>query len=327
MSDRSLSELGEQGLLPLLQAFCPAEQRGDDAAILTPPAGQQLVVSSDVLVEGIHFSEATTPPAAIGWRAAAANLSDLAAMGATPAGITLALALPSDRRLSWLQQIYQGLDRCLKQYDCPLIGGDLSRSPTATLAVTALGWVSPNRVIRRSTAQVGDWIIATGLHGLSRLGLGQLLEEWVVPESLREQAIAAHQTPKPRLDVVPLLARSQPAGTVWRVAGMDSSDGLADAVLQICRASQVGAVIEALPLPATTSFDRDRLIQAALYGGEDFELVLCLSPDWAQALLELLGEQAQVIGQITEKPVVQLRLSDRTEILSLDRGFQHFTTH
>lgn len=177
MSDRSLSELGEQGLLPLLQAFCPAEQRGDDAAILTPPAGQQLVVSSDVLVEGIHFSEATTPPAAIGWRAAAANLSDLAAMGATPAGITLALALPSDRRLSWLQQIYQGLDRCLKQYDCPLIGGDLSRSPTATLAVTALGWVNPNRVIRRSTAQVGDWIMATGTHGLSRLGLGHLLGE------------------------------------------------------------------------------------------------------------------------------------------------------
>ncbi|WP_338441084.1 thiamine-phosphate kinase [Synechococcus elongatus IITB4] len=324
MSDRSLGDLGEQGLLPLLQAFCPPEQRGDDAAILTPPAGQQLVVSSDVLVEGVHFSDATTPPEAIGWRAAAANLSDLAAMGAQPAGITLALALPSDRPLSWLEAIYQGLDRCLRQYDCPLIGGDLSRSPTATLAVTALGWVDPDRVIRRSTAQVGDWIVATGTHGLSRIGLGHLLQEWVLPDPLRARAIAAHQTPCPRLDVLPLLARSQPSQTAWRVAGMDSSDGLADAVLQICRASHVGAVIDALPLPQAADFDRDRLIQAALYGGEDFELVLCLSPDWAQALLTLLGDEAQAIGRITAEPIVQLAIGDRSEILSLDRGFQHF---
>jgi thiamine-monophosphate kinase len=332
-----VQDLGEQGLLAKVQQFCPAAIVGDDAALLTVAPNQALVVTTDLLVDGVHFSDATTAPADVGWRAAAANLSDLAAMGATPLGITVGLSLPGTLTVAWIEQLYQGMAACLQQYHTAIVGGDICRSPTVTVAITAFGQVNPDRAIRRCVAQPGDAILVTGVHGASRAGLELLLhpDRNQLSEAERSCLIQAHQRPRPRLDVIPLLSKIYGSSS-FRVAGMDSSDGLADAVLQICRASGVGAQLDRRQIPVPSEIDRwapDRAIDWALYGGEDFELVLCLPPDQAETLrrqIETTLRQSYgcaIVGTITAATDVVLRDSANPQVsdrLSLEQGFQHF---
>lgn len=345
-------ELGEQGLLKRLATFCPVDVIGDDAALMQASDGHALVVTTDMLVDGVHFSDRTTNPVDVGWRAAAANLSDLAAMGAEPLGITIALGLPGEVQVVWVEQFYQGVVDCLQPYHTPIVGGDICRSPVLTVAITAFGQVLPDRAIRRTAAKPGDAIVATGVHGSSRAGLELLLHPGQgqgLQANQRSQLIQAHQHPQPRLDVVPILREivdqrmgaanlDQPASenrsdslAGYRIAGMDSSDGLADAVLKICRASRVGAQIErnliAFPPYLTAWVSEAQAIDWALYGGEDFELVLCLPRPMAQVLVDRLGAGAAIIGTITSDPTVVLRDSSGLypdQILSLEKGFQHF---
>lgn len=327
-----VQDLGEQGVLVRLQSFCPADLAGDDAAVMTIQPGQSLVVTTDVLVDGVHFSDRTTSPADVGWRAAAVNLSDLAAMGASPLGLTVGLGLPGNVPVTWIELLYQGLSECLRQYDSVIVGGDVCRSPVITVAIAAFGQVSPTQVIRRSAAQPGDAILVTGVHGASRAGLELLLDPtWGtdLSEAERRTLTQAHQRPLPRLDVAPQLWTLDPV----RVAGMDSSDGLADAILQICRASGVGARVErnqvpiATPLTRTISLRPEQALEWALYGGEDFELVLALPPAIAPSLVQKLAPGAAIIGEIVAGAEVQV--VDQTGqhpaiALSLNQGFQHF---
>jgi thiamine-monophosphate kinase len=324
-------DLGEHGLLARLQRYCPSGVVGDDGAIINLKSDRSLVVTTDVLVDGVHFSDRTTAAFDVGWRAVAANLSDLAAMGATPLGITVGLSLPGEQLVSWVEEVYQGIDACLQVYRTSIVGGDICRSPVASLAITAFGTVMHLRAIRRSLARPGDAIVITGLHGLSRGGLELLLNpnkgNSLKPAD-REKLITAHQRPKPRLDVLPYLAEI-PEGVA--IAGMDSSDGLADAVKQICRCSGVGAIVE---LSCITVFSG--LIQLAgsetawdwvFYGGEDFELVLCLSPEFAVNLVQQLGQDAAIVGKITTASsveVVDRHRPDSKQILNINKEFQHF---
>ena len=324
----TVREIGEQGLLQRLQAFCPAELVGDDAAILAPAPAQNLIVTTDVLVDEVHFSDRTTSPEDAGWRAAAANLSDLAAMGATPLGITVGLGLPGDLAVSWVERLYEGLTACLQQFQTPIVGGDIVRSPVRTIAITALGQASPHQLIRRSNAHPEQAILVTGYHGAARAGLELLLH----PDSRRPKAeweffVRSHRRPVPRLDVLPALQ----ATTAAAIAGMDSSDGLADAVLQICRASGVGARLERswLPIPPglTDWVGAAQAVNWCLYGGEDFELILCLPWAIAKELVGQLGHGAAIIGTTTVEPEVWLVSAndDRRERLTLEQGFQHYS--
>ncbi len=332
ISSLTVKDIGEKGLLERLQRFCPPDIVGDDAAVLATVPGQSLVVTTDMLVDGVHFSDRTTSPEDAGWRAAAANLSDLAAMGAAPLGITVGLGLPGNVPVSWVERLYQGMSECLQHYETAIVGGDICRSPVITLAITAFGQAYPVRTIRRLCAQLGDAIVVTGVHGSSRAGLELLLHPELgqnLSDTERTSLIRAHQRPRPRLDVLPVLWEI--AGESPRVAGMDSSDGLADAVVQLCKASGVGAKIDRRRIPIQPALNTwvlpDQALEWALYGGEDFELVLCLSPEIAEALVQQLGTGAAVVGTITADSTVQL--SDQTgeypdQVLTLSRGFQHF---
>lgn len=331
MSHLKVRDVGEKGLLQRLQRYCLSDMIGDDAAVMPTQPGQSLVVTTDVLVDAVHFSDRTTSPQDVGWRSAAANLSDLAAMGATPLAITVGLALPGDVTVDWVEKLYQGMNQCLQQYNTAIVGGDICRSSAITVAITAFGQVEAQRIIRRNAAQVGDAIVVTGVHGASRAGLELLLHPELgqnLSNSDRSYLIHAHQRPQPRLDVLPLLWEI--VGESPRIAGMDSSDGLADAVLQICQMSGVGAHIERqnIPIPSSlTDLFPQQALDYALYGGEDFELVLCMLPTQAQEFVKKLGNGAAIIGKITDTSSVIL--SDRTnknpdEVLNLKRGFQHF---
>jgi len=335
MSDDVIRDIGEQGVLKRLQRFCPSDIVGDDAAIMpNPEPGQLLVVTTDVLVDGIHFSDRTTSAEDVGWRAVAANLSDLAAMGSSPLGITVGLSLPGDVAVSWVERLYQGMSECLQPYNTPIVGGDVCQSPVITVSITAFGQVLQERVMRRSNAKVGDAIVVTGVHGASRVGLELLLNPEFgkdLSEKERSRLIQAHQRPKPRLDILPQLWEILASQSPISLTAMDSSDGLADAIAQICRASGVGAVVErdAIPIPSVLPqlVSPEQVWDWVLYGGEDFELVLCLSEPLAQVFVEKFAAGLAIIGSITSGRSVCLRDSTgqyADELLTLSRGFQHF---
>lgn len=346
----TLADLGEWELIRRLGAFAPPGQFDDDAALLPCTWDGPLVVNTDVLVEGLHFSDATTAAADVGWRATAANLSDLAAMGCTTVvGITVALVAPAATPWPWVEGVYGGIKEALESYGGVLLGGDCSGGAQRLLAITALGRIrgeptassQPGDIassgpIRRGDGLPGDWLVSTGFHGLSRLGLALLQGELprgsaahgapsqgatakaadespaaplaaLLDPSLRTRAIRAHRRPQPRFDAVRKLVASRPAGLTWRVGGCDSSDGLAAAATAIAASSGCAARLDrdALPLdPAMAG-----LTQAAAWclgGGEDFELVLALQPPWAEAMIaalpgttrigELVAGQAGALG-------------------------------
>ncbi|MEG3849843.1 thiamine-phosphate kinase, partial [Microcoleus sp. herbarium19] len=212
-----IKDIGEQGLLKILQKFCPAEIVGDDCAVIPTNPHKSLAVTTDMLVDGVHFSDRTTTPYDAGWRAAAANLSDLAAMGATPLAVTVALAVAADTAVLWVEEFYRGMTACLQEYHAPIAGGDVVRSPVVTAAITAFGEVERDRTIRRNHARSGWAIVATGVHGASRAGLELLLNPEFgqnLTKGDRASLILAHQRPKPRLDVLPV---------IWEIFGCEGA--------------------------------------------------------------------------------------------------------
>jgi thiamine-monophosphate kinase len=344
-----ISDLGEQGLLKLIAPYCLPQTIGDDGAIVHPPAGCELIVTTDVLVDGVHFSDRTTTAFDVGWRSVAANLSDLAAMGATPLGITVGLSLPPTLPVAWLEQLYVGMQACLERYGTGIIGGDLTRSSVTTVAITALGAVRQERVIARSTARVGDAIVATGYHGDAHAGLQLLLDPQLDTDASnfsdladlqqhRDRLITAHQRPQPRLDVLPLLEQLRSStGQIFPITGMDSSDGLADAIVQICRASGVGAIVTRSSLPISPSLANmfpETALASALFGGEDFELILCLPAAIASRLVDAIGRGAAIIGKISQHSdllvIDDLGAEDPIDLTDVfarehqQSGFQHF---
>ena len=324
----TLAELGEAELLQRLALFAPPGQLDDDTACLSPDP-RSLIVNTDVLVDGIHFSDNTTSAEDAGWRAVAANLSDLAASGVTSVdGITVGLVAPGDTRWDWVEGVYGGISSALNQFGGVLLGGDCSAGTNRLLAITALGRLGPLQLLR-SGAEPGDVVVTSGSHGLSRLGLALLRQE-VDPASaalnkaLQERAIQQHRRPVPRFDALNSLLRCKPANLPWRAGGTDSSDGLIAAVQGLCRASGCGAVLQQSAIPRPNGWPQgERWDHWCLSGGEDFELVLTLPPAWAKAW-QIAMPGSHCLGRMTEE-ADQMIWSDGST-LSGSSGFDHFQT-
>ena len=320
----TLSQIGEQDLIRRLAAYARPDQWNDDAALLPEISPERWVISSDTLVEGVHFSAGTTPASAAGWRAAAANLSDLAAMGCLRCeGITVALSAPGDTEVHWIEQAYGGMQDLLQRHGGHLLGGDCSSAEQLVLAITAVGPVHPDQLIQRGAGKPGDWLISTGAHGRSALGLQLLLGEaaWAgtLANEQRQTAIRCHQRPQPRFDAVAALHASRPAGQPWRVGGTDSSDGLRRSLELLGSACGYRPELNRSALPEPT----DPFWSLCLDGGEDFELVLALAPSWAEALLRQLPG-SQHLGQLGEA-AGEPCWADSKNPLPEGRGFEHFS--
>ena len=322
----SLAELGEAELLRRLARFAPPGQLDDDTACLAPDS-RALIVNTDVLVDGIHFSDGTTGADDAGWRAVAANLSDLAASGATSVeGITVGLVAPGDTPWHWVEGVYNGIHAALQQFGGDLLGGDCSSGSERVLAITALGRLGPLRLLRHG-AEPGDLLMTSGPHGLSRLGLALLRDE-VDPSSsdlsaeLQRQAIERHRRPVPRFDALNELLRCKPADLPWRAGGTDSSDGLLAAVQGLCQASGCGAVLRRSELPRPSGWPQgEHWDDWCLAGGEDFELVLTLPQAWADAWQQLVPG-SRCLGQMTaDKDQI---LWDDTTPMTVHGGFDHY---
>lgn len=287
---------------------------GDDAALLRVPTGQELVVTTDTLVAGRHFP-LQTRPFDIGWKSLAVNLSDLAAMGATPRWFTLALTLPAPNA-DWLAGFSEGLKALADLHGVALVGGDTTRGPLA-ISITAMGLVTAGAALRREGAVQGDLVCVTGTLGDAALALQQLDAPDAEP-GLRRRL----DRPTPRVEAGLLLA-------AWASAGIDVSDGLAGDLQHILVASQVGAELRADKLPQSTAFQRAASTDALalqLHGGDDYELCVCLRGEDYQAVqpaLAALGVPLTRIGSITAEP--GLRLREGSTVRSIEpRGYQHF---
>jgi thiamine-monophosphate kinase len=331
----TVADLGERSLIERIRARVPPAPAfvpiaiGDDAAVIQLERNALEVVTTDCLIEGVHFDRALAAPADIGYKALAVNLSDLAAMGATPRVALLSLALPGAWPVADFDAFLDGLLALAAQTRIALVGGNIARSPGPLVAdIVAIGSVKPRRVLTRAGARPGDELYVSGRLGASAAGLASLRASRVDPTSERRpECEARHLRPEPRLRLGSLLGRTRTAR-----ACLDLSDGLADGVHQIARASGVGALIEADDLPidpgARAWFDGHggSALEAVLSGGEDYELLFAISPKNRRLLASIARLVPDLpitrVGQVMATPRVELRRDGR--IGDLPPGFAHF---
>ncbi len=300
---------------------------GDDCALLQPPPGELLAVSTDMLVEGRHFF-AGTDAQALGHKALAVNLSDLAAMGARPLGFTLALSLPAVDE-AWLSAFSQGLLALAERHGCPLVGGDTTAGPL-NLCITVLGSVAPGRALRRDAAQDGDDLWLSGCTGQARLALERRLgTAWARAVSLDAGTQAALEARLHRPE--PRLALGRALAGVARAA-LDVSDGLAGDLGHVLAASRVGACIDEAALPLADGLaglpDAPRR-ECLLHGGDDYELLFTADPDRRAEVLAAAQASATPvtrIGRIEAAPGLRLNTTDGRQQEWPLRGFDHFGT-
>lgn len=320
------SELDMHGEFDLIaQYFTRATSKadlgvGDDAALVRVSPHSQLVISVDASVVGTHFY-ADCPPEWVGWKSLAVNVSDMAAMGATPKWITLALALP-ERDLNWLAGFAKGFFECATQFDIDLIGGDTTRGPL-NITVQIMGEVPTGQALLRSGAQVGDDIWVTGALGSAALGLAHLQNKLTLPKPVLADCLTALHQPQPRLS----------AGLGLRGIAhscIDISDGLLADLGHLLKASGVGAevVLERVPcLPLVKqSLHVPIYQQVILSGGDDYELCFT-APQHKRADIAALSQQCRLpitcIGHIHAGAGVQVQYQNQTLAFAA-KGFDHF---
>jgi thiamine-monophosphate kinase len=303
---------------------------GDDAAVVTPQPGCDLVMTTDGVIAGVHFFP-DDPPETIGRKALRMNLSDLAAKGATPIGFLLSVALPPAVEEAWIAAFAAGIGEDADRYGCALLGGDTDRTPgPASVSIAAIGEVPHGTMVRRSTAKVGDSVVVTGTIGDAALGVGLRRDQQNLGERLHlPAAMAAHLRrryllPEPRTAL---------AGAVLHhaSAAMDISDGLAGDLAKLCRASDVAAEIDVASVPlsdaARAAVAADpKLIETVLTGGDDYEIVLTLGPEKLASLrtaAQIAGVAVTEIGRVAAGEGARFNHEGKT--LAFARpSFSHF---
>ena len=298
---------------------------GDDAAVLSVPDGHHLLTSTDLLIEDVHFRHDWTDCEALGHKAVAVNLSDIAAMGGTPRYLYLGLACPGETDLNDINAFLKGALAEAEQHQVTLVGGDTCRSPGPwMISVTIEGSAPAHQAVGRDGAQPGDLMMVSGTLGDSALAL-HLLNNGEEPE---KALLARHHQPGAQVKLGRLLGEQRLAKAM-----IDISDGLAGDLEHILQASQVNGFIEEDKLPLSALFQHyadktPALRKLALHGGEDYELLFTVAPENAADVAALAVELNLLItpiGVIQEGPGA-LSLQDRTGIVHpiLVRGYDHF---
>ncbi|HTI11381.1 MAG TPA: thiamine-phosphate kinase [Puia sp.] len=310
-----ISSLGEFGLIEHLTRNIEIQNAstivgvGDDAAVIDH-FGKQTVITTDLLIEGIHFDLVYTPLRHLGYKSVIVNISDIYAMNAIPTQITLSLGISNRFSVEALDEFYEGVYAACEKYGVDLVGGDTASSQKGfIISVTAIGEVSPDKFVKRSTAQKGDLLCCTGDLGAAYIGLIILeREKKIFLESPQVKAdlegekyvIGRLLKPEARKDQIEFFQQSE----IKPTSMMDISDGLSSEILHICRQSELGCVLyeEKIPIAEETrnaayKFELDPTA-CALSGGEDYELLFTIPQQDYDKLL--LNEQISVIGYMTE---------------------------
>lgn len=301
----------------------------DDAAVVCPNPGHDLVVTVDAVVAGVHFF-ADDPPRSIAAKALAVNLSDLAAKGAAPLGFVLALALPSDWTMGWLEHFATGLGTAAASAGCALLGGDTVRTPgPLTVSITVFGSVPEGRMVRRTGALAADRLYVSGSIGDAAFGLRLCSGAWAPAEmsaAHREDLIDRYRHPQPRLALAHVLQ-------AHANGAMDISDGLiGDAAKMMAASGTAGQIdLRAMPLSeaarALIAADPDALLAAAT-GGDDYEILAAVPPARCvafEAAALAAGVRVTAIGEVTDGPPGLTVLGSAGHAISVAQGsFSHF---
>ena len=326
----TVEAIGERALIDRIRARIPASPGwviigiGDDAAVVEPERNALDVITTDALVEGVHFDRTFCGAGDIGHKALAVNLSDLAAMGAAPRAALLSLMLPPALPVTDVDALVDAMMALAQRSQISFVGGNITRSSGPLVVdVTVTGSIHPRRILTRAGARAGDEIYVTGsiggaAAGLNALRAGLSAEAALGREGGSAEAGQKYLRPEPRLRVGILLGRNRAAR-----ACIDLSDGLADAVRQVAEASGVGAVIEAHALPIQP---KTMSVREAITGGEDYELLFTVSP-------KMRGRLNGVRRLVKDLPITKIGIitADRALLLDIDGkkeelppGFEHF---
>ncbi len=290
----------------------------DDAAVFAPPNGRDLVVAADAMVAGIHFLP-DDPPDLVGRKLLRTNLSDLAAMGATPLGYLMTVSAPRATPDAWFAGFAAGLAADQAEYAISLLGGDTTSTPgPISLSLTILGHVAPGRALRRAGARDGDGLWVSGSIGDGALGLLAARGEIADPNGTLADR---YRLPRPRL------ALGQAVAGIAH-AGMDVSDGLVQDTGHLCRAGGLGAVIEADSVPLSPAARAAGRLALCLTGGDDYELLLAVPPAAEPALAEAAARTGTPVTRIggfrADAPRVTVRAADGTVLPLATGGWSHF---
>jgi thiamine-monophosphate kinase len=336
-----ISEIGEFGLIRRIgKGFSRPSSRvavgiGDDAAALLCSPSSALLATTDMLIEGVHFDLAYTDFFSLGWKSAAANLSDIAAMGGTPRFCLAALGLPDGVAVEDVAAFYRGLTVLLRRHSTDLVGGDTCRSGKGLIvSITVLGEAGKKQMVLRSGARAGDRIFVTGTLGDSAAGLeilrsvecGVRNREKIKNRGTRagiKKLIERHLRPVPRVEEGRAVALSQCA-----TAMIDVSDGLSLDLGHICEESGVGAEVHEDLIPLSPALQgagglQERPLRYALTGGEDYELLFTVPPSKA-GKLAALGIAITEIGVITRKRHIRLVGASGSRKPLVPAGYDHF---
>jgi thiamine-monophosphate kinase len=335
---RNPKPLGELSLIEQIRRSFPIRNRflalgiGDDCAILRPPPGHEILVTTDLSLEGRHFLRDLHPAASVGHRCLARGLSDLAAMGATPLAAFLSLALPADllrtaRGQRWIEGFFSGLRTLAREHNTPLAGGDTSQSPVDLVLadIILIGSAPVGSSLRRSGAHPGDLLYVTG-------SLGGAHAEWAAllasnrPSRATTSPSHPHLYPQPRLVVGSTLLCRKLA-----TAAIDLSDGLSTDLTHLCESSRLRAELDASAIPLhalAKKLSPDQALHAALHGGEDYELLFAASPH-TRIPRSIAGVSITRIGTLARqnqnKPRITLTHPTKAPTELKPAGWQHFS--
>jgi thiamine-monophosphate kinase len=291
---------------------------GDDAALVAPRKGFETVLTCDWFLQGSHFLLDRHPPEAVGWKSLSRAASDIAGLGAAPRCFLLSIALPVERTGKWLDGFLAGLRRASRRLQCPLAGGDTTRSKDIAINITVVGEVPDGRAVLRSGAKSGDQLFVSGTLGEADLGLRYLLKSRGVARAANA-ALRKHLYPGARIALGQWLGRNGLA-----TAMMDMSDGLSTDLPRLCAASGVGARVHAEWLPKSLRTDSADALQLALHGGDEYELLFAVKPKNAGRLGDAFqGLRLTRIGEITANKRIVLESGGKLQELE-SRGWDPF---
>jgi len=332
----TLKEIGEFGFIKKISRGCLIRPDniikaiGDDAAAFTTAADQLSLITTDLLVERVHFLRAAISGFDLGYKSLAVNLSDIAAMGGTAREAFVSIAIPDDCQLDYLEAIYSGIKDLAAGFDVNVLGGDTTRSKKDLIInIVVQGIVSKEELLCRDAARPGDVIFSTGFLGDSKAGLYLILNEVAADTEALEALLRAHRVPQPHLRQGRFLARQTGVH-----AAIDTSDGLSSDLAHIAEESRVGARLYAQKIPISpnlkdfcTRFDFDP-IDYALSGGEDYTLLCTIAPQHAAKIASAFEKEFKhplfAVGEITAKKQIQIVYPDGETIPLTPTGWDHF---
>lgn len=310
----NLKGIGEFGFIRMVRDHFPTRNSsivqgiGDDAAVLRTTPGRVNLITTDLLIEDVHFKRTCISMEHLGHKSLAVNLSDIAAMGGTPICAVISLAIPGDENVDSLLNFYHGMGTLAHTYHVELVGGDTSISCHGlNISITVLGEADPEHILYRHTARVGDSIYVTGYLGDSAYGLGITLHKWDSHSPLRDYFYTAHNLPHPYVSEGQFFAKSEMAHAM-----IDLSDGLSSDLGHICEESKVGARIYeqlipfSMPLREEAMNNQVNSLSLALHGGEDYCLLVTGLPELEYYYKESLGKPLYRIGEIVSEPGIVL---------------------